>query len=198
MSQILRWPPGWQPQPKISHLDARPYFNLDSVSTAVFRELMAEARLFLVFKAGLYKLNPRWFQRWQSHCYLTTGEISPQYELNPKSSDHPYQDEALLKIIKEYTMLSWWQGQNIWVTARQNQQNYICTQLRLRSACAQQHGLIRVFAVQSVGRLCPIFSSYKQLRLIRLGRCPGWFESSLGAQVILFVLSCSSSFVLDK
>ena len=79
MSQISRWPPGWQPQPKISQLDARPYFNRHSVSTAVFRELMDETRLFLVFKACLYKLNPRWFQRWQSHCNLTTGEISPQY-----------------------------------------------------------------------------------------------------------------------
>ena len=33
-----------------------------------------------------------------------------------------------------------------------------------------------------------------QQRLISLGRCPGWSESSLGAHVILFVLSCSGSF----
>ena len=106
MSQISRWPPGWQPQPKISHLDARPYFNLDSVSTAMFRELMDEARLFLVFKACLYKLNTRWFQRWQSHCNLTTGEISPQYELKRKSSDQPYQDEVLLEIIKDVVQVT--------------------------------------------------------------------------------------------
>ena len=30
--------------------------------------------------------------------------------------------------------------------------------------------------------------------LIRLGGCPGWSESSLGAQDILLVLSCSGSF----
>ena len=53
------------------------YFNLDLVSTAMFRELMNEARLFLVVKACWYKLNPIWCQRWQLHCNLTTGEISP-------------------------------------------------------------------------------------------------------------------------
>ena len=34
-----------------------------------------------------------------------------------------------------------------------------------------------------------------QGRMIRLGRCPGWFESSLGAPVILLVLSCSRSII---
>ena len=32
-----------------------------------------------------------------------------------------------------------------------------------------------------------------QQRLIRLGRCPGWSESLLDAQIILLVSSCSSS-----
>ena len=32
--------------------------------------------------------------------------------------------------------------------------------------------------------------------MMRLGRCPGWSESSQGAQVILLVLSCSGSIVL--
>ena len=32
-----------------------------------------------------------------------------------------------------------------------------------------------------------------QRRLIRLGGCPGWSESSLGAHVILLVLSCAGS-----
>ena len=31
--------------------------------------------------------------------------------------------------------------------------------------------------------------------LIRLGWCPGWSDSSLGAQVILLVLSCSGSYM---
>ena len=57
------------------------YLNLDLVSTAMFRELMNEARLVLVVKACWYKLNPIWCQRWQLHCNLTTGEISPQYRV---------------------------------------------------------------------------------------------------------------------
>ena len=35
-----------------------------------------------------------------------------------------------------------------------------------------------------------ITSYWAQRRLIRLGGCPGWSESSLGIQVILFVLLC--------
>ena len=34
-----------------------------------------------------------------------------------------------------------------------------------------------------------------QRRLIRLGVCPGWSECSLGAHVILLVLSCSGSYI---
>ena len=34
-----------------------------------------------------------------------------------------------------------------------------------------------------------------QQRLIRLGRCPGWSESSLGTHAILLVLSCRGSYV---
>ena len=36
-----------------------------------------------------------------------------------------------------------------------------------------------------------------QRRLIRLGGCPGWSESSLGAQAMLLVLSCCGSYRLD-
>ena len=53
-----------------------------------------------------------------------------------------------------------------------------------------------VFTVCSVGSEGPNISSCGQLRLIRLGRCPGWSESSLGAKVILLVLSCGSSYHL--
>ena len=35
-----------------------------------------------------------------------------------------------------------------------------------------------------------------QRGLIRLGGCPGWSESSLGAQVILLVLSCAGSYLI--
>ena len=34
--------------------------------------------------------------------------------------------------------------------------------------------------------------------LIRLGRCQGWSESSLGAQVILFVLSCGGLYLYSE
>ena len=53
---------------------------------------------------------------------------------------------------------------------------------------AHPHSLIRVFAVRSVGSLGPIVSS------CGLGR----LESLLDAQVIMLVLSCSGSFVLDN
>ena len=39
--------------------------------------------------------------------------------------------------------------------------------------------------------------SCRQRRLIRLGRCPGWSESLLGAHALLLVLSCAGSIILD-
>ena len=42
--------------------------------------------------------------------------------------------------------------------------------------------LIRVFTVCSMGSKGPKLSSWAQRRLIRLGRCSAWSESSLGAQ----------------
>ena len=53
--------------------------------------------------------------------------------------------------------------------------------------------LIRVFAVCSMSSWGPKVSSCRQQRLIRLGRCPGWSESWLSAQVILLVLSWGGS-----
>ena len=55
-----------------------------------------------------------------------------------------------------------------------------------------------VFAVRSVGSLGPELSSCGQQTLIRLGGCPGWSESSLGAHVILLVLSLGGSSGLCK
>ena len=58
--------------------------------------------------------------------------------------------------------------------------------------------LIRVFAVVFIGSSGSKASSCRQWRLlIRLGKCPGLSESLLGAQVILLVLSCESSFCLQ-
>ena len=78
----------------------------------------------------------------------------------------------------------------IWASAEQNHQNVLCPQQRLRSACA---------SAQSDQRLCYVLM--RKLRnqgfclwqrgLFSLGKCPGWSESSLAAQVILLVLSCT-------
>ena len=72
--------------------------------------------------------------------------------------------------------------------------HFLCAQRRLRSAWAS--------AQSDQSLRCPL---NEQLRsqgffmrtaktLIRRGGCPAWFESSLGAQVILLVLSCCGSF----
>ena len=48
--------------------------------------------------------------------------------------------------------------------------------------------LIRVFAVRIEETLCPKLPNERTAKtLIRLGECPGWSESLLGAQVILLV-----------
>ena len=49
--------------------------------------------------------------------------------------------------------------------------------------------LIRVFAVRMKKLWVLSYPIGEQRSLIRLGRCPGWSESSLGAQVIVLVLS---------
>ena len=55
--------------------------------------------------------------------------------------------------------------------------------------------LIRVFAVRLMGSLGPKLSSCGQRRLIRLGGCPDWSESSLGAHATLLVLTGGGSLV---
>ena len=71
----------------------------------------------------------------------------------------------------------------------------MCAQQRLRSACAftqsDQNLAVRLKKPRVLNYLLSA-----QRRLIRLGGCPGWSESSLGAHVILFVLSCCGSNVL--
>ena len=79
----------------------------------------------------------------------------------------------------------------IWACARQNQKNDMCTKRRLRSAWASAQsdqsslsawrkvGSIAIFWVHSedsdqTGRMPRL--------IIRLGRCPGWSESSLGTR----------------
>ena len=85
-------------------------------------------------------------------------------------------------------------SQQCWPSARQNLQSGT-----VPSEDSDQLGhppsLIRVFAVcmKKAWVLSNLLST--QQRLIRLGRCPGWSESLLGAHAILLVLSCTGSFV---
>ena len=57
--------------------------------------------------------------------------------------------------------------------------------------------LTRVFAVRMKEACVLSYQLSAQRRLIRLGECPGWSESSLDAQVIWLVLSCCGSCIYD-
>ena len=70
--------------------------------------------------------------------------------------------------------------QHKWAASWQIQQNDLCAQLRLRSAWASW-----IFAVRMK----------KPWVLRMLSRCPGWSESSLGAQIILLVLLWRGSYL---
>ena len=72
----------------------------------------------------------------------------------------------------------------------------------IKMACAPsensdqpQHlpSLIRFFAVHMKKPWALSYSLSAQRRLVRLGGCPGWSESSLGAHAILLVLSWDGS-----
>ena len=79
-----------------------------------------------------------------------------------------------------------------------------CAQRRFRSAWASAHlaslppSLIslRCLHEEALGHWLPIIRTAKTL--IRLGGCPGWSESLLGAQVVLLVLSCGGSIIISK
>ena len=79
----------------------------------------------------------------------------------------------------------------------QNQLNDLCVHRRLRSAWASAWSDQSVHCLQedALGSLLPIKCTAKTL--IRLGGCPGWSESSLGAHANLLVLSCSGSVWLE-
>ena len=72
-----------------------------------------------------------------------------------------------------------------WATKWQNQQ----------SDCAPSEDLDQPGHLPSMGSYGPKVSSCGQRRLIRLGGCPCWSESSMGAHAILLVLSCRGSHV---
>ena len=77
---------------------------------------------------------------------------------------------------------------------------WLCAQQRLRSAWAsaesEQSSLCALrIAKDPKDSQGPKVSSCRQRRLIRLGKCPGWSESLLGAHAILLVLSWGGSFI---
>ena len=82
--------------------------------------------------------------------------------------------------------------QDIWAATWQNQQNGMCTQQRLRSAWASAQS-DQSLRCALTGKLRTQGFFMRTATLIRLVRCPGWFESSLGAHVISLVLSWGGS-----
>ena len=82
---------------------------------------------------------------------------------------------------------------NSWAVARQNQQNDLCAQRRLRSAWAssQSDHSLRCPHGETLGPLLPIKRIAKTL--IRLCECPGRSESLLSAHDIYLVLSYGGS-----
>ena len=80
-----------------------------------------------------------------------------------------------------------------WAAAWQNQQNYLFTQQRLRSAWASAKS-DQSLCCQHEERLCPYLPIKRTVKtLIRLNGYPGWSVTLLGAQVLLLVLACCSS-----
>ena len=85
-----------------------------------------------------------------------------------------------------------------WAASWQNQQND-CAPIEDSDQSGHPPSLIRVFAVRSMGSWGLELSSCGQRRLIKLGRCPVWSESSLGAHAILLVLSWGGTpYIVEK
>ena len=103
---------------------------------------------------------------------------------------------AIVLCKNEFGLSLWHSLDIIWAASRQNQQNGMCTQRRLRSAwaSAQSDQSLHCPHEESSGSKLPIERTSKTL--IRLGRCPSWSESLLRAHAIFFlVLSWGGSFV---
>ena len=78
-----------------------------------------------------------------------------------------------------------------WATSWQNQQSGMCAQRRLISLGI--HPVWSVFTVSMKKAWVLSYPSSAQQSLIKLGGCPGWSESSLGAHASLLVLSWGGS-----
>ena len=70
---------------------------------------------------------------------------------------------------------------------------WLCGQWRLRSAWASAQSDQSLHCALNGYPRTQAFFMRTAKTLIRLGGCPGWSESSLGAHVILLVLSCGGS-----
>ena len=81
-------------------------------------------------------------------------------------------------------------SKTIWAAAWQNQQNTLCAKRISAWASTQCDQSLRSALYGESRTQCFFMRTAKTL--IRLGGCPGWSESSLGAQVILLVLSVFS------
>ena len=87
---------------------------------------------------------------------------------------------------------------SIWAASWQNQQHGMCIQLR-QISLGIRPVWSSVFAVRMKKDWVLSYPLSAQRRLlIWLGRCSGWYESSLGAHTILLVLSWGGSFLLEQ
>ena len=130
---------------------------------------------------GWYWLDWWWTLFWLKKCYFLSTHLRKRFQVwswNDWCLDQ-YRGQT-------FTM--------VWASAWQNQQLNLCTQQRLWSAWAStktdQMGLHCLHEKAWV-----ISYPLRALTLIKLGRCPSWSESLLGAHTKLLVLSCSSSFI---
>ena len=89
-------------------------------------------------------------------------------------------------------------GLIIWAASRQNQQNDSAPSWRLRSAWASAQSDQSLHCVLNGYLRTQAFFMLTAKTLIRLGGYPGWSESSLGAHVIMLVLSWGSSYYMSE
>ena len=80
------------------------------------------------------------------------------------------------------TLLQFFGQLQKWATSWQNQQNDMCAQQRLRSAWASAQSDQSLPCALSGELRTQGFFMWTAKTLIRLGGCPGWSESLLGAQ----------------
>ena len=86
----------------------------------------------------------------------------------------------------------------IWICLKENEPLHDKTNEMTCAPSEDAPSLIKVFTVHMKKGWVLSYPLSAKGRLIKLGGCPGWSESSLGAQVILLVLSCCGSNTLSS